>query len=54
MSDDQYISEMVKRGPVGRIALMWVERPFDFFTFMGSIVFLVVFLAVFVRSIFGY
>lgn len=31
MSDDDYISEMVKRGPIGRINLMWEVRKFDFF-----------------------
>lgn len=53
MSDDQYISEMVTRGPIGRIALMWEQRKFDFFTFMGSIVFLVFFLVEFARSALG-
>ena len=53
MRDDAYFSEMVKRGPLGRISLMWEVRKFDFFTFIGSIVFLVFFLGAFIRSVLG-
>lgn len=54
MSDDDYISEMVKRGPIGRINLMWEVRKFDFFTFIGSLVFLGFFLGAFIRAVFAH